>query len=155
MKTYVAKLSEIKRNWWLIDAENLVLGRLAATAATLLRGKHKPMYTPNLDCGDNVIIINAEKVFLTGKKAEQRQYYWHTGYPGGIKSTTPEKTLATEYPERVIERAIRRMIPRENLGRAQMRKLFIYQGSEHPHAPQNPQKFDQAAKNPKNKKRAG
>jgi large subunit ribosomal protein L13 len=155
MKSYIAKPSEIKRNWWIIDAENLVLGRLAATTATLLRGKHKVTYTPSIDCGDHVIIINAEKVHLTGKKAQQRKFYWHTGFPGGIKFITPEKTVAYGHPERVIERAIQRMIPREKLGRAQMTKLHIYGGSEHPHTAQNPQPFNQAEKNPKNKKRAG
>ena len=119
MKTYSAKPSEVEKKWLLIDAEGLVLGRLASIIATRLRGKHKPMYTPHIDCGDNVIVINAEKVALTGKKLTDKVFYWHTGHPGGIKSRTAEKTLGSAHPERLIMKAVERMIPRGALGRQQ------------------------------------
>lgn len=152
MQTYSAKLSEIERKWVIIDAQDLVLGRLASQAATLLRGKHKPTYSTNLDCGDNVIIINAEKVHLTGNKVEDKKYYWHTGYPGGIKERNVRKIFDGKFPERVVWKAIERMIPRTPLGRAQMTKLRVYAGAEHPHEPQKPEVFDFASKNRKNKK---
>ncbi|RMF09959.1 MAG: 50S ribosomal protein L13 [Alphaproteobacteria bacterium] len=150
MKTYSAKASEIEKKWLIIDAEGVVLGRLAALAATYLRGKHKPTYTPHMDCGDNVIIINADKVKLTGKKLNDKVYYWHTGHPGGIKSRTAGQILSGQHPERVVEKAIERMIPRGPLGRQQMRNLRVYAGSEHPHDAQKPEVIDVAAMNPKN-----
>lgn len=152
MNGYTAKLADIKRNWWIIDAEGVVLGRLAVNVANLLRGRHKPMYTPNLDCGDNVVIINAGKVKITGKKSENKIYYKHTGYPGGIKETTPDKILAGKFPERVIEKAVERMIPSGPLGRAVYKKLHVYAGAEHPHTAQTPAVYDVASKNPKNKR---
>lgn len=150
MKTYSAKPSEVEKKWLLIDAEGLVLGRLASIIATRLRGKHKPMYTPHIDCGDNVIVINAEKVALTGKKLTDKVFYWHTGYPGGIKSRTAEKTLSSAHPERLILKAVERMIPRGALGREQFSNLRVYAGSEHPHAAQNPEVVDVASMNAKN-----
>ncbi len=152
MKTYSAKPAEINREWWIIDAQDIVLGRMASRVALLLRGKHKPMFTPNLDCGDHVIIVNADKIALTGKKRSDKVYYRHTGYPGGIKSTTPEKILSGEHPHRVVKKAIERMMPKGPLGRAQMKKLKVYGGAEHPHAAQQPKTIDFAAHNPKNKR---
>lgn len=150
MKTYSAKPTEVESKWLVIDAEGLVLGRLAAIIANRLRGKHKPMYTPHIDCGDHIVVINAEKVALTGKKMTDKVFYWHTGYPGGIKSRTMEKRLGGDYPERVIEKAVQRMIPKGPLGRAQLKKLRVYAGSEHPHEAQKPEVLDVAAMNSKN-----
>lgn len=152
MKTYSAKASEIEKKWVLIDAEDVVLGRLASTVANILRGKHKPTYTPHMDCGDNVIIVNAAKVRLTGKKRNDKIYYRHTGHPGGIKSQSAAEILDGRFPERVIEKAVQRMIPRGPLGRAQMRNLRVYAGGEHPHDAQQPEVIDFAARNPKNKR---
>lgn len=154
MKTYSAKPSEVERKWLLIDAEDVVLGRLAAVVADRLRGKHKPMYTPHIDCGDNVIIVNAEKVKLTGRKRTDKVYYWHTGYPGGIKSRTADKILDGQHPERVIEAAVRRMLPGGPLSRQQLKKLKIYAGPEHKHEAQSPEAVDIAALNAKNKRSA-
>ncbi|MFT6558316.1 MULTISPECIES: 50S ribosomal protein L13 [Sneathiella] len=150
MKTYSAKPTEVEAKWLVIDAEGLVLGRLSSIIANRLRGKHKPMFTPHIDCGDNVIVINAEKIALTGRKLTDKKFYWHTGYPGGIKSRTMEKLLGGAHPERVIEKAVQRMIPKGPLGREQLRKLHVYAGSEHPHAAQKPEALDVAAMNPKN-----
>ncbi|MCH7693293.1 MAG: 50S ribosomal protein L13 [Proteobacteria bacterium] len=152
MKTYSAKPSDIERAWCVIDADGLVLGRLAAVIASRLRGKHKPLFTPHIDCGDNIIVINAEKVRLTGRKRANKIYYWHTGYPGGIKSRTAERILDGKHPERVLIKAVERMISRNPLGRAQMRKLHVYKGGEHPHEAQKPEVLDVAAMNPKNKR---
>ena len=152
MKTYSAKPSDIERAWCVIDAEGLVLGRLAAVIASRLRGKHKPLFTPHIDCGDNIIVINAEKVRLTGRKRADKVYYWHTGYPGGIKSRTAERILDGKHPERVLIKAVERMISRNPLGRAQMRKLHVYKGAAHPHEAQKPEVLDVAAMNPKNKR---
>ncbi len=152
MKTYSAKPSDIERAWCVIDADGLVLGRLAAVIASRLRGKHKPLFTPHIDCGDNIIVINAEKVRLTGRKRADKVYYWHTGYPGGIKSTTAERILDGKHPEKVLIKAVERMISRNPLGRAQMRKLHVYKGAEHPHEAQKPEVLDVAAMNPKNKR---
>ena len=152
MKTYSAKPSDIERAWCVIDADGLVLGRLAAVIASRLRGKHKPLFTPHIDCGDNIIVVNAEKVRLTGRKRADKVYYWHTGYPGGIKSTTAERILDGKHPERVLIKAVERMISRNPLGRAQMRKLHVYKGGEHPHEAQKPEVLDVAAMNPKNKR---
>ncbi|MES2677799.1 MAG: 50S ribosomal protein L13 [Pseudomonadota bacterium] len=151
--TYSAKPADVQKKWLIIDATDLVLGRLATIVAKILRGKHKVIFTPNIDCGDNVIIINAEKIHLTGKKLAEKQYYWHTGYPGGIKSRTAEKIIEGKFPERILQSAIERMIGRTPLGRDQLRKLHIYKGSEHPHQAQQPEAFDVAALNPKNSKR--
>jgi large subunit ribosomal protein L13 len=150
MKTYSAKPTEIEKKWVLIDAENMVVGRLAAVIATRLRGKHLPTFTPHMDCGDNIIVINADKVKFTGKKLSDKKYYRHTGYPGGIKETTPAKVLEGNFPERIVEMAVKRMLPRGPLGRQQLRNLKIYAGAEHPHEAQSPEKLDLAAMNAKN-----
>ena len=154
MNTYSAKLSDIERKWCIIDAEGLVLGRLASIVSMRLRGKHKPMYTPSMDCGDNIIIINADKVQLTGRKRTDKEYFWHTGHPGGIKSRTAGQILDGEHPERVVIKAVERMISRNPLGRQQMRKLHVYAGTDHPHEAQNPEVLDVAAMNPKNNRSA-
>ncbi len=153
MKTISAKAADIERKWHVIDADGVVLGRLAAVIATRLRGKHKPLYTPHVDCGDNIIVINAEKVRLTGRKMQDKRYYRHTGYPGGIKETSPEKVIAGKFPERVVQKAVERMIPRSPLGRQQLSKLHVYAGSEHPHAAQQPEVLDVAGMNRKNKRK--
>ena len=154
MKTYSAKPGDIERNWFVIDAEGVVLGRLASIVAMRLRGKHKPMYTPHLDCGDHIVIINAGKVQLTGNKLADKIYYRHTGYPGGIRSTTAGKILDGKHPERVVEKAVQRMIPKGPLGRQVLRKLKVYAGSEHPHEAQQPEFLDVATMNDKNKRSA-
>ena len=154
MKTYSAKPSDVEKKWYVIDAQDVVLGRMAAEIAKILRGKHKPMYTPHIDTGDNIIVINAEKVALTGNKLKDKRFYWHTGYPGGIKDRTMEKLLTGPHPERVIENAVRRMMPRGPLARAQLKKLHVYAGTEHPHAAQTPEVLDIAGRNPKNKRSA-
>ena len=150
MKTYSAKAGEIDKKWVLIDAEGLVVGRLAAVIATRLRGKHLPTFTPNQDMGDNVIVINADKVKFTGKKLDDKRFYWHTGYPGGIKDRTMRELLEGRFPERVVENAVRRMMPGGPLTRAQLKNLRVYAGTEHPHEAQNPSKLDVAAMNTKN-----
>jgi large subunit ribosomal protein L13 len=150
MKTYSAKPADIVKKWVLVDAEDLVLGRMSSIVAAILRGKNKPMFTPHMDCGDNVVIINAEKIHMTGKKRTDELYYRHTGYPGGIKSISPAEILEGKFPERVVKKAIERMLPRGPLARQQMRNLKVYAGSEHPHEAQQPEKLDVAAMNPKN-----
>ena len=152
MKTYSAAPSDVDRKWYIIDAEEVVLGRMASIIANMLRGKHKPMFTANIDCGDYIVVINAEKVLLTGNKRANKTYYWHTGYPGGIKSRTADKILDGAHPERVISKAVERMLPKTVLGRQQISKLKIYAGSEHPHEAQNPEVLDIASLNPKNKR---
>jgi len=152
MKTFSAKPADVERKWYVIDAEGLVLGRLASVIATRLRGKHKPIYTPHIDCGDNIVVVNADKVHLTGRKLADKEYHWHTGYPGGIKSRTAGKVLEGKHPERVVVKAVERMISRNPLGRAQMRKLHVYAGPEHPHQAQQPEVLDVAAMNAKNKR---
>jgi large subunit ribosomal protein L13 len=154
MKTYSAKPSEVERKWFVVDAEDVVLGRLASIIATRLRGKHKPTFTPHIDCGDNIVVINAEKVKLTGNKRADKTYYWHTGHPGGIKSRTAGAVLDGKHPERVVQKAVERMISRNPLGRQQLRKLHVYAGTEHPHEAQQPEILDVAAMNPKNKRSA-
>lgn len=149
--TKSAKPHEVEKKWHLIDAEDLVVGRAAVIIANLLRGKHKTSFTPHVDCGDNVIVINADKVQFTGKKRTDKVYYKHTGYPGGLKEVTADKILDGRFPERVLEKAVERMIPRGPLGRQQMRNLRIFAGSEHPHAAQNPEVLDVAALSRKNK----
>ncbi len=143
---------DIKKKWVVVDADGVVLGRLAAVIATMLRGKHRPTFTPSVDCGDNVIVINAEKVKMTGRKAEDKNFYYHTGYPGGIKARTRAQLLAGEHPERVIEKAVERMLPRGPLGRRQFGSLRVYKGTQHPHEAQNPTLIDVAARNSKNKR---
>jgi large subunit ribosomal protein L13 len=155
MKTYSAKPSEIQAKWYLIDADGLVVGRLASVLARMVRGKHKTTYTPHMDCGDNIVVINAEKVRLTGRKREQRRFFWHTGHPGGIKDRTSGQILDGKHPERVLQKAVERMLPKESpLARRQLKKLKIYAGKDHPHAAQQPEVFDFAALNPKNARRA-
>jgi large subunit ribosomal protein L13 len=150
--TYSAKAADVQKDWVLIDAEGLVLGRVASLIALRLRGKHKPSYTPHIDDGDNVVVINAEKVRLTGNKAKADIFYWHTGYPGGIKGKSKGEILEGKHPERVIEKAVERMIPEGPLGRKQMKNLKVYAGASHPHEAQSPKKIDIAAMNPKNKR---
>ncbi len=153
MKTTISlKPADVKKDWVLIDAEGLVLGRLAAIVATRLRGKHKPQFTPHVDCGDNIVIVNAEKVKLTGKKAEQSVFYYHTGYPGGIKGRTIKDRLASAHPQRVVEKAVERMITRGPLQRQQMKNLYVYAGTEHPHGAQQPKPLDVGALNAKNRR---
>jgi large subunit ribosomal protein L13 len=152
MKTYSAKASEIDKKWILIDAKGLVVGRLAAIIATRLRGKHLPTFTPHMDCGDNVVVINADQVKLTGNKLDQRKFYWHTGYPGGIKERTSRQILEGRFPERLLENAVRRMMPGGPLTRQQLKNLRIYAGQEHPHEAQQPTVLDVAALNTKNVK---
>ena len=154
MKTYSAKPGDVQRDWFVIDAEDVVLGRLASIVASRLRGKHKPIFTPHIDCGDNIIVVNAGKVRLTGNKRTDKTYYRHTGYPGGIKKATAGEVLDGKHPERVVHKAVERMISRSPLGRQQMRKLHVYAGAEHPHGAQEPQVLDVAAMNPKNKRSA-
>jgi large subunit ribosomal protein L13 len=151
MSTYTAKPSDITKKWVIIDATNLVVGRLASIVALRLRGKHLPTFTPNMDMGDNVIVINAEKVKFTGNKLTDKRYYKHTGYAGGIKETSPQKVLEGRFPERVLEKAVERMIPRGPLGRQQMRNLRVFAGTAHPHEAQNPEVLDIASRNRKNK----
>jgi len=150
LKTYSAKPADIQKNWVLVDAEGVVLGRLASKIAMILRGKNKPMFTPHMDCGDNVIVINADKVKLTGNKYNDKKYYRHTGYPGGIKMQTARTILEGRFPERVVMKAVERMLPGGPLSRKQMTNLRVYCGTEHKHEAQNPQKIDFASQNPKN-----
>ena len=150
MSTYTAKPSDITKKWVIIDATDLIVGRLASIVAMHLRGKHLPTYTPNMDMGDNVIIINAEKVKLTGNKLDARKFFWHTGFPGGIKDRTQRQLLEGRFPERVLENAVRRMIPAGPLGRQQLKNLRVYAGDKHPHEAQAPVKLDVASMNSKN-----
>lgn len=154
MKTFSAKPAEITKKWIVIDATGLVVGRLATLVAVRLRGKHLPIYTPHVDCGDNVIIINAEKVVFTGRKRDDKMYYHHTGHIGGIKERSAKSILEGRFPERIVEKAVERMIPRGPLGRVQMGNLRVYAGSEHPHEAQQPEAFDVGALNRKNKRAA-
>ena len=154
MRTYSARPADIEKKWIVVDAEGIVLGRLATQVANILRGKHKPSYTPHMDCGDNVIVVNAQKVKLTGKKLADKVYYWHTGWPGGIKSRTAGQILESRHPERVVRKAVERMVPRGPLGRQQMKNLRVYPGPEHPHEAQQPVALDLAARNPKNRRSA-
>ena len=153
MKTTLSlKPAEVSKGWTLIDADGLVLGRLAAIIAQRLRGKHKPQFTPHVDCGDNVVVVNAEKVRVTGNKADQSIFYYHTGYPGGIKGRSIRQRLESKHPQRVIEKAVERMITRGPLQRQQMRHLHVYAGGTHPHDGQQPKPLDIAAMNTKNKR---
>jgi len=150
MKTYSARPSEVDKKWVMIDAEGLVVGRLAAVIATRLRGKHRAIFTPHIDTGDNIIVVNADKVVFTGNKRENKSYYWHTGYPGGIKERKAHQILDGRFPERVLEAAVRRMMPDGPLGRQQLKNLRIYSGPEHPHVAQSPEVLDVASRNVKN-----
>jgi len=155
VKTYSAKPSEIEKKWLIIDAKDIVLGRLASQTAILLRGKHKPTFTPHMDCGDNVVIINAKHVHLSGNKADKKDgkfYYRHTGFPGGIKEITAGKILLGKYPERVVQMAVKRMLSRNKMGSKQFGNLYVYADDQHPHTAQKPVAFDIAGKNTKNKK---
>lgn len=141
MKTFTAKPHEIQRKWFVVDAQGQTLGRLATQVATILRGKHKPIYTPHVDCGDHVIVINANKINVTGQKLDQKIYYRHSGYPGGLKQVTLRRRLQT-HPERVIESAVRGMLPKNRLGRKMFKKLKVYAGPDHPHGAQQPKPLD-------------
>ena len=154
MKTYSAKPAEVDKKWVMIDGQGLVVGRLASIIAMRLRGKHKPSYTPHVDCGDNVIVVNAEKVVLTGRKVQQKVYRHHTGYVGGIKERSAKFIMEGRFPERVVEKAVERMLPRGPLGRRQLGNLRVYPHAEHPHEAQQPEKIDVAAMNRKNKRTA-
>lgn len=154
MTTYSAKPAEVEKKWVIIDATGLVVGRLASLIALRLRGKHKPTFTPHVDDGDNIIVINAEKVVLTGNKREDKRYYHHTGFPGGIKERTAKNILEGRFPERVVEKAVERMLPRGPLGRRQLGNLRVYGGANHPHEAQQPEVLDVAALNRKNARSA-
>ncbi len=150
MATYSAKAAEVEKKWVVIDATGLVVGRLASIIALRLRGKHRATFTPHVDTGDNIIVINAEKVVFTGNKLKGKSYFWHTGYPGGIKERTAGKILGGRFPNRIIEKAVERMLPRGPLGRQQLSNLRVYPGSEHPHTAQQPETLDVGALNRKN-----
>ena len=150
MKTFSATPADIDKKWILIDAEGVVLGRLASIVAMRLRGKHKASFTPSMDMGDNVIIVNAEKIQMTGKKRTDKIHYWYTGYPGGIKSRTAGQILDGDHPERLLTKAIQRMLPGGPLSRKQMSNLRVYAGTDHPHEAQSPEVLDVKAMNPKN-----
>ncbi len=154
MKTYSARPSDIDKSWIVIDAEGVVLGRLASIVAMRLRGKHKPSFTPHMDMGDNVIVVNADKVQLTGRKREEKTYYWHTGHPGGIKSRKAHQILEGAHPERVLTKAVERMMPGGPLTRQQMTNLRVYAGGEHPHEAQEPVTLDVKSMNSKNTRSA-
>jgi len=154
MKTFTATPADIDKKWILIDAEGVVLGRLASIVAMRLRGKHKASFTPHMDMGDNVIVINADKVQMTGKKRTEKTYYWHTGHPGGIKNRTAEQILEGAHPERVVQKAVQRMLPGGKLSRRQMTNLRVYAGAEHPHEAQQPEVLDVKALNKKNTRSA-
>ncbi|GIX14807.1 MAG: 50S ribosomal protein L13 [Paracoccaceae bacterium] len=154
MKTYSAKSGEIEKKWVVIDAEGVVLGRLASIIANRLRGKHKPTYTPHMDDGDHVIVVNVDKVQMTGRKRSDKVYHWHTGYPGGIKSRTAAQILEGRFPERVLFKAVQRMMPGGPLSRRQLTHLKLYAGPEHPHAAQKPEPLDVRSMNPKNSRSA-
>jgi large subunit ribosomal protein L13 len=154
MGTFNLKPAEVEKKWVVIDADGVVVGRLAALVATRLRGKHRPTYTPHVDCGDNVIVINAEKAVLTGRKRERKVYYWHTGYIGGIKQRTARQIFEGKFPQRVIEKAVERMLPEGPLGRRQLKNLRVYAGVEHPHTAQQPETVDVGQANRKNKRSA-
>ncbi len=152
MKTYSPKLSEINNDWYVVDAQDVVLGRLAAVIANRIRGKHKPTFAPHMDCGDNIIILNADKVKVTGNKLEQELFHWHTTYPGGLKQKTWKDILHGKFPDRLIRKAVERMISKGPLRRSQMRRLYIYAGDTHPHQSQSPKVLDVALLNSKNKR---
>jgi large subunit ribosomal protein L13 len=150
MKTFSAKPAEVEKKWVMIDAKGLVVGRLASVIAMRLRGKHKPTYTPHVDCGDNVIVVNADKVVFTGRKREQKVYYHHTGFIGGIKERSAKSIMEGKFPQRIVEKAVERMLPRGPLGRRQLSNLRVYPGPDHPHTAQQPEVVDVGAMNRKN-----
>lgn len=150
MRTRSVRACDVTPEWIVIDAEGIVLGRLASYVASRLRGKHRPFYTPHVDCGDQVVVVNADKVRLTGAKRDQKTYYWHTGYPGGIRSRKAVQILEGQHPERVVQKAVRRMLPDGPLARQQLRKLRVYAGPDHPHKAQSPVAIDMSVLNPKN-----
>ena len=154
MHTPSIRPQDVCKQWFVIDAEGLILGRLASIIALYLRGKHKPFFTPHVDCGDNIIVVNADKVRLTGKKLTDKFFYWHTGYPGGIKERSIGSILSGKHPERVLQKAVERMLPKGVLGRSLMKNLRTYAKQDHPHQAQLPQVLDVAAMNPKNKRGA-
>ncbi|MDG1208869.1 MAG: 50S ribosomal protein L13 [Paracoccaceae bacterium] len=154
MKTYTAKPGDIDKKWIIVDAEGVVLGRLASIIAMRLRGKHKASFTPHMDMGDNVIVVNADKVQLTGNKRADKTYYWHTGHPGGIKSRTANQILEGAHPERVLTKAVQRMLPGGPLSRQQLTNLRVYAGAEHPHEAQAPEMLDVKSMNKKNTRSA-
>lgn len=153
MKTFSASPKDVERKWYVVDATDLVLGRMAVIVADYLRGKHKPIFTPNQDCGDYVIVINADKVYMTGNKYEYKKYIHHTDFPGGLKEKTAKDIMTGKNPEKIVEQAIKKMITRNPLGRKVVKKLFVYAGSEHPHSAQKPEVLDIESMNVKNKKR--
>jgi large subunit ribosomal protein L13 len=153
MRTFSLRASQVQKRWFLIDAKDLILGRLSAVVASYLRGKHKPEFTPSIDCGDYVVVINADKIHVTGNKFEDHVFYWHTGYPGGIKQRTLRERLRSKFPGDVICKAVERMLPKGPLGRQMLKNLRVYGGESHPHAGQNPQILDVASLNSKNVKR--
>ena len=150
MKTFSLRKEDVNKQWFVVDAQDVVLGRLAAILATRIRGKHKPTYTPHVDCGDFIVVINADKVRMTGKKESDKIYYRHTGYPGGIKSATAGEIIDGKFPERVLKKAVERMMPKGPLGRQAFSNLRVFAGAEHPHAAQSPAVLDVASMNPKN-----
>jgi large subunit ribosomal protein L13 len=152
MITKSIRSNEVAQKWYLVDAQDLVVGRLASLIAKYIRGKHKPYYTPHVNCGDYIVVVNAEKVHFTGNKLRDKIFYWHTGYPGGIKGKTMRQILEGKFPERVLEKAVERMVPRGPLGRDVLKNLKVYAGAEHPHRGQNPEPLDIASMNPKNKR---
>ena len=152
MKTYSVKPSDIVKKWYLVDATDLVLGRLAVVLANYIRGKHKVYFTPNIDCGDHVVVVNAEKIKLTGNKLNNHMHYWHTGYPGGIKSRSYAQILEGKNPQEAIQLAVKRMVPKGSLGKEQLKKLYVYSGDKHPHDAQKPELIDLKIMNKKNKR---
>jgi len=152
MRTYVMKPAEVEKTWVVVVADGVVLGRMAAEIAKILRGKHRASFTPHVDCGDNVIVVNAEKVKLTGNKLQDKVFYWHTNHPGGVKQRTMGQILGGKHPERVVTKAVERMVPRGPLGRQQMKNLRVYAGPAHPHEAQQPAVVDIAGRNAKNKR---
>jgi len=150
-QTLSAKPAEVENKWIVVDAKDVVVGRLASFIALRLRGKHRADFTPHTDCGDHVIVVNAEKVVFTGRKNENKRYYWHTGFPGGVKETSPRRLLEGKHPERVLEKAVERMLPKESpLARKQLAKLRVYAGADHPHAAQQPESVDFKSRDTKN-----
>jgi large subunit ribosomal protein L13 len=155
MKTFSAKPAEVEKKWIIIDAKDAIVGRLASFVAARLRGKHRTDYTPHVDCGDYVIIVNADKIVFTGRKLDDKKYFWHTGYPGGIKERTASAILNGRFPERIVKKAVQRMLPHESpLARQQFSNLKVYNGEAHPHEAQKPETIDFAALNPKNSRSA-
>lgn len=154
MKTFSIKPADVQKKWFVVDAEELILGRASVVIANYLRGKHKPEYTPHIDCGDNIVVINAEKIAVTGKKLDDKIHHWHTGHPGGIKQRTLRERLEGQHPQRVIKKSVERMMPTGPLAYAQLKNLYVYAGAEHPHVAQKPEALDIASMNSKNKRRS-